>query len=165
MYKRRFGIRASGAFWWDPEYSSPFDNTSVATANVLDKKGSQLIDHLSKNADEYYNGPEGELLDAFVFARIDPWDVPIYMDEDLWYTCLSDLYDIKGNLWRTKLLLSTFNYDVQAPTRIYNDTGFDLIARNCCVNTHPADEGGIFYVPHRNPKDLSPPVLSGRGIR
>jgi hypothetical protein len=89
----------------------------------------------------------------------------LYLDEDSWYTYMEDLYDAKGQLWRTKLLLNTFNYDVQAPSN-KNDTGFDLIAGTYYVNTHPgSDEGGVWYLPQRGPNFWVPAILAGRGIR
>ena len=79
MYKRRMGVRVSGALWYDQAYNSDFDNDSVATSNLLDKNGNQVVNRLSSEADKYYAGPDGELLDAFVFTRIEAWNVPVYL--------------------------------------------------------------------------------------
>ena len=72
------GIRFSGAFWYDQIYHSGFDNESVATSNYLDSNGNQTVNRLYKYADRRYAGPSGELLDAFVFAKIDA-GFPIYV--------------------------------------------------------------------------------------
>ena len=73
-----FGIRFSGTFWYDQRYHDHFDNESVATSNYLDN-GVQTVNRLYKHADRYYAGPSGELLDAFVFAKVEAGNVPIYL--------------------------------------------------------------------------------------
>jgi hypothetical protein len=69
VYKKSYGVRVSGAFWYDQRYRDPLDNTSVATSNHLEN-GSQALG-LSDQAKRLYRGPEGELLDAFVFGKVD----------------------------------------------------------------------------------------------
>ena len=70
--------RFSGAFWYDQRYHDRFDNESVYTSNFLEN-GVQTVNRLYKHADRYYAGPSGELLDAFVFAKVEAGDVPIYL--------------------------------------------------------------------------------------
>jgi hypothetical protein len=68
VYKKSFGVRLSGAAWYDDAYRR-LDNTSVSTSNHLENGHAAL--GLSDSAKRYYLGPSGELLDAFVFARFD----------------------------------------------------------------------------------------------
>ena len=72
------GFRVSGAFWYDQTYHSSFDNNSVGTSNYLDDNGNPTVNRLYKYADRRYAGPYGELLDAFVFGKIDA-GFPIYI--------------------------------------------------------------------------------------
>lgn len=76
-YKKYYGVRISGAVWYDERYSEPFDSKSLATSNVF--RGGQQIIGLGDFADRYFNGPYGELLDAFVFGRVRLGDVPLYV--------------------------------------------------------------------------------------
>lgn len=76
IYKRDYGIRVSGAFWYDQRYDY-FDNNSVATSNHI-ANGHQAIG-ISNYADRYFRGPSGELLDAFGFGKIETGNIPIYL--------------------------------------------------------------------------------------
>ena len=73
-----YGIHFSGAFWYDQRYHDRFDNDSVATSNYFEN-GVQATNRLYKHADRYYAGASGELLDAFIFAKFEPGDIPIYL--------------------------------------------------------------------------------------
>jgi Protein of unknown function (DUF1302) len=68
VFKRSYGLRVSGAFWWDPAYGS-LDNDSPQTSNTL-VNGRPAV-ALSNTTQRYAEGPSGELLDAFAFANFD----------------------------------------------------------------------------------------------
>ncbi len=74
VYKKSFGVRFTGAAWYDAAYRN-LDNTSVATSNHLENGQAAL--GLSNTTKRYYLGPSGELLDAFVFARFDLGSSPL----------------------------------------------------------------------------------------
>lgn len=74
VYRQFYGARLSAAGWYDQAYEN-LDNTNVSTSNHL-KNGRQALG-LSNYADRYYNGPSGEILDAFVFGRVEAGDIPI----------------------------------------------------------------------------------------
>ena len=69
VYKNRYGARLSAAAWYDQRYQAPLDNNSVATSNHL-VNGVPAIG-LSNYTKRYFKGPDGELLDAFVFGGVD----------------------------------------------------------------------------------------------
>ena len=75
LFKKDYGFRASGAFWYDQRYNDPLGNDSVATSNHL-VNGRQALG-LSSYTNYLYAGPAGELLDAFVFGRLDLGAVPV----------------------------------------------------------------------------------------
>lgn len=81
VYRDSMGFRLSAAGWYDHAYDdvgadNPFPGQKgnaghLVTRNgtVVSPRGAQPSTHgLSNFADRYYNGPSGELLDAFVFA-------------------------------------------------------------------------------------------------
>jgi hypothetical protein len=76
VYKKDYGVRVSGAFWYDQRYFDRLDNTSVATSNHLEN-GVPAVDKLNNFNKKYFAGPGGELLDAFAFGKIEIGDVPI----------------------------------------------------------------------------------------
>ena len=75
VFNKDYGFRISGAFWYDQRYHDPLGNDSVATSNHL-VKGKQALG-LSSYTNYLYAGPDGELLDAFVFGRFDLGPVPV----------------------------------------------------------------------------------------
>lgn len=75
VYKNDYGVRLSGAFWYDPIYRSKLDNNSVGTSNHFEN--GQQATGLNTYTKHRFGGPNGELLDAFVFAKFDAGDVPI----------------------------------------------------------------------------------------
>ena len=75
VYKKDFGFRLSGALWYDPIYRMGLDNNSVGTSNHFEN-GKQAIG-LNQYTKRRFGGPDGELLDAFVFGKFDAGDVPI----------------------------------------------------------------------------------------
>ncbi len=65
IYKN-FGVRVSGAAWYDSVYNRSNDNDSTATANA------RSVDHDEFTRDtERLHGRKAELLDAFVLGRFD----------------------------------------------------------------------------------------------
>jgi hypothetical protein len=73
VYDKRFGMRVSGAAWYDLAYDK-FDNQNVASSNhQVDGKPAL---GMSPYASRYHRG-SGEVLDAFVFANFDVADMPV----------------------------------------------------------------------------------------
>jgi hypothetical protein len=77
IYKKDYGIRFSGAAWADFRYWQGFQNNSPGTYNQLGPNGQPAIG-LSNFADRYNKGG-GELLDAFIFGKIDACNIPTYV--------------------------------------------------------------------------------------
>jgi hypothetical protein len=74
VYKKSWGVRISGAGWYDAA-ARKLDNTSVATSNHL-VNGQQALG-MSDTAKRYHQGLSGEILDAFVFGRADLGEMPL----------------------------------------------------------------------------------------
>lgn len=70
VYKKTYGVRLSGAGWYDQRYQGHLDNTSPFTNNHL---SGGLNPYTKRN----FAGPDGELLDAFIFGKYDFGDVPV----------------------------------------------------------------------------------------
>jgi hypothetical protein len=79
VYRRNYGARVSAAFWYDQAYHDSFDNDSVATSNYTRSYGRQEVNRLTSYGEKYFAGPDGELLDAFLFAKIDFGNIPVYL--------------------------------------------------------------------------------------
>lgn len=77
VYKDKYGIRLSGAGWYDQRYHDHLDNNSPSTSNHL--SNGQPSVGLSDRVDRYYAGPSGELLDAFAFGKFEIGDIPVNM--------------------------------------------------------------------------------------
>jgi len=75
VYKDDYGVRFSGALWYDQRYRDHLDNTSQNTSNHL-ANGQPAIG-LSDYTKRYFAGPSGELLDAFAFGKYTIGDIPI----------------------------------------------------------------------------------------
>lgn len=75
VYKRSYGIRLSGAGWYDQRYHDHLDNTSPFTSNHL-VNGQPAIG-LDSKTKRLYAGPSGELLDAFTFGNFTIGNVPV----------------------------------------------------------------------------------------
>ncbi|GAB2596413.1 hypothetical protein GCM10027034_32140 [Ramlibacter solisilvae] len=75
VYQKKFGVRVSGAGWYDQAYAGGFDNTSLATTNHFE--GSTPGFGLSHVTKRYFKGASGELLDAFVFGNFELGDMPL----------------------------------------------------------------------------------------
>lgn len=69
---RNFGVRVSGAAWYDDVYNRANDNDSPATANAA----SVPHDHFPSGT-RTINGRDVELLDAFVFGKFDVGGKPV----------------------------------------------------------------------------------------
>ncbi len=76
VYKKIYGVRLSGAAWYDPIYTSSLDGKNNPFPNHLDSNGKPTPG-LSSTTKDRFGGPNGELLDAFAFAKFDAGDVPI----------------------------------------------------------------------------------------
>jgi len=73
VYQSRLGARLSAAGWYDAGYN----DHSVPTGPNLAGRGSYNNDTYSHTVNRYYNGPSGELLDAFVFGNFDIAGKPV----------------------------------------------------------------------------------------
>ena len=76
IYKQMYGARVSAALWYDDAYAGNLDNDSVATSNHLGSDGKPALG-LSRYTDRYYEGPSGEIMDAFVFGETQLGDMPL----------------------------------------------------------------------------------------
>ncbi len=74
VWKRSLGFRVSAAGWWDPGYSS-LSNQSLDTANNLENGMPSL--ELDGHTKRYAEGPSGEFLDVFAFAKFNIGDAPV----------------------------------------------------------------------------------------
>ena len=75
VWKKSYGLRVSGAGWWDSAYNS-LDNTSTQTSNTLEN-GLPVAGVLSPYSKRYAKGASGEWLDAFLFANVDVAGIPV----------------------------------------------------------------------------------------
>jgi hypothetical protein len=75
VYKNKHGMRVSVAGWYDDAYNQGFDNNNVATSNHLED-GKAAIG-VPNFVERYYQGPSGEILDAFVFTNVELAEMPI----------------------------------------------------------------------------------------
>lgn len=82
VYRESMGFRVSAAGWYDHAYddidsNNPFPGQAGnqghlvgANGNIIAPRGAKPATHGSSNfADRYYNGPSGEILDAFIFGN------------------------------------------------------------------------------------------------
>jgi hypothetical protein len=74
VYKKSVGFRVSGAAWYDHAYGS-LDNQNTVSSNHVSGNAAAL--GLSGPTKRWHNGASGELLDAFVFAKIELGDMPL----------------------------------------------------------------------------------------
>lgn len=73
VYKSNMGARVTGAAWYDYGY----DDHTVPTAPALAGRGSYDNNTYSSFTKRYYNGPSGEILDAFVFGNFEAHNIPV----------------------------------------------------------------------------------------
>ena len=77
VYKKKYGIRVSGAAWYDERYADEkMQNRNVATSNYLVGSGTPAVGLNSYNTNNF-SGPDGELLDAFAFANNEIEGMPL----------------------------------------------------------------------------------------
>jgi hypothetical protein len=74
VWKKSLGFRVSATGWWDEGYST-LDNRSVDTSNNL-KNGLPVLG-LDPHAKRYAEGPSGEFLDVFAFAKFNVGEAPV----------------------------------------------------------------------------------------
>jgi hypothetical protein len=74
VFQKRMGFRVSGAAWYDNAYRH-LDNRDVSTSNHVEGNVGAL--GLSGQTRRWHRGVSGELLDAFVFAKVDLGDMPL----------------------------------------------------------------------------------------
>ncbi|MFZ4856508.1 MAG: DUF1302 domain-containing protein [Desulfuromonadaceae bacterium] len=72
-YQKKYGVRLSGAGWYDQMYRGHLSD-DLTNSNATDSNGKTAINSYTK---KYYAGPNGELLDAFVFGKFDVAEIPI----------------------------------------------------------------------------------------
>ncbi|MES2258409.1 MAG: DUF1302 family protein [Pseudomonadota bacterium] len=72
-WNREAGVRLSGAAWYDHAYRKP----DVKTNPALPLPSGYVDNRYSAYTRRYYNGPSGELLDAFVYANTDLGGLPV----------------------------------------------------------------------------------------
>lgn len=75
-WRRRFGVRASAAGWYDQAY---VHDRATRSPRVVAQgiPGSYLDDEFTRVVRRRYHGPWGELLDAFAFAQLRAGSVPV----------------------------------------------------------------------------------------
>jgi Protein of unknown function (DUF1302) len=76
VWKRSLGFRVSAATWWDPGYNS-LDNKSIETSNNLAQRTGLPVLGLDPDASRYAEGPSGEFLDVFAFAKFNVGEAPV----------------------------------------------------------------------------------------
>lgn len=75
IYQNKHGVRLSLAGWYDDAYNQGLDNQSLTTSNHLEN-GKPAIG-FNNFVERYYQGPSGEILDAFVFTNVELAEMPI----------------------------------------------------------------------------------------
>ena len=89
----------------------------------------------------------------------------LYMDEDNWYSPMSDLYDANGKLWRTLIVGNPFAYPVQASHNI-SDCGYDLVTGQYYAQAWTGEPYLYSKWGERAPADeLTPSYIGASGVR
>lgn len=73
IFKEDYGVRVSAAGWYDNAY----DDHDLKGNPNLRGISSYADGKLSRQAQRYYNGPSGEILDAFVFGSFNLGSTPV----------------------------------------------------------------------------------------
>lgn len=73
-FRERYGLRVTGAFWYDNAYHDTDVNPNPALRGYVSGYNG---DRYNSDVRRYYRGPSGELLDAFVYGRVDAGTVPV----------------------------------------------------------------------------------------
>ncbi|HEX4878496.1 MAG TPA: DUF1329 domain-containing protein [Limnobacter sp.] len=85
----------------------------------------------------------------------------MYVDEDSWYVALMDQYDLKGELWRIKMLYLMQAYDAPG-MYVAGEVQHDMNARKSVFSAFQNEEGATrFNVPVKN-ADFTPAALRKR---
>lgn len=83
IYKKNFGARVSGMAWYDGAYNGDVDGNpaykAYAQANPAFGQGNAYPNYRMGSTAKRYYTKSGELLDAFVFGKVDVGEVPISM--------------------------------------------------------------------------------------
>jgi len=76
VWRKRYGFRLSGAAWYDGAYSGTSrSNPNPPLVNIPSYVNHQYTDYTKS----LYQGPGGEILDAFAFAGFDAREVPVQL--------------------------------------------------------------------------------------
>lgn len=75
VYQEKHGMRVSLAGWYDDAYNQGVDNQSAFSSNYL--KNGLPANGFNNYVERYYQGPSGEILDAFVFTSFELAGIPI----------------------------------------------------------------------------------------
>ncbi|WP_370540495.1 DUF1302 domain-containing protein [Azospirillum sp. INR13] len=73
-FRERYGLRVTGAFWYDNAYHDTDVNPNPALRGYVSGYNGNRY---NSDVRRYYRGPSGELLDAFVYGRVDAGTVPV----------------------------------------------------------------------------------------
>ena len=76
VYKKNYGIRLSGAGWYDPIYRDKLDGQNNQFPNHLGSNGAPSTG-LNSYTKDRFGGVDAELLDAFAFAKFNFGEVPL----------------------------------------------------------------------------------------
>ncbi|MNQ68971.1 hypothetical protein D3C85_835440 [compost metagenome] len=68
-YQEKYGARLSAAGWYDEAYDGKNPATVSGGTSYVNNKFTNVVER-------YYAGPSGEILDAYVYGRIDLGDMP-----------------------------------------------------------------------------------------
>lgn len=85
-YRGRFGARVSAAAWYDQAF--PDHPSYAAINNAVSTGHGYANDQWSNYVKRYYQGPSGEILDAFAFSNLDiaetAWNVKVGRHAVIW---------------------------------------------------------------------------------
>lgn len=77
VYKRYHGFRVSGAAWFDAAYTDRVKGDPALDASGIGMGAGQTGGSYSGYTKRWNRGPSGEILDAFLFTKLDIGEVPI----------------------------------------------------------------------------------------
>lgn len=78
IYKERYGARVSAAAWYDDAYKDG-KAKSLPQYDAAGFPSAYSSGHYTGKVKRYYEGPSGEILDAFVFGGFDIGEIPVRM--------------------------------------------------------------------------------------
>lgn len=76
VYKEKYGARVSAAAWYDDAYKDG-KAESLAQYDAAGYPSAYSSGHYTGKVARFYEGPSGEILDAFVFGGFEVGDVPV----------------------------------------------------------------------------------------